>query len=306
MLSFLVPAYNSADVVGAAVASALAQRLDEPFEVVAVDDASTDATGEVLDRLAAEDERLRVHHHEVNGGGGAARNTAARLARGELLYVLDADNLLDTGTAQAVLSHQRATGAAAVSPEIQRFFDGTTGKERHTWTMSAVDGRSTLMHALTEVGVPAAHGNYLYTRELFDAVGGYEDDLGAMDTWTFGFKHLAHGYDVAIAPGAGYRHRLERPSHDSYWTRRQKEGANERDALVGIGRQLDRLPPAIREKLGSVVPGDPFFAIVEAGLFADDVSLDAFAAGLARLREEPPAEPARPSVRARIGALLGR
>jgi glycosyltransferase involved in cell wall biosynthesis len=254
MLSFLVPAYRCADVVPEAVESALAQELDEDFEVVAVDDCSPDATHEVLTDLAARDERLRVLRHDTNQGGGPARNTAARNARGDLLYVLDADNVLPEGCVQPQLDLMRSTGAGAVSVGTQQFFDGGTGERRYAWQQTQDGGWSRLQHAFESVQVPPSHGNYLFTRELWETVGGYDSDLGAMDTWSFGFKHLAHGFDVAIEEGAHYLHRIDRPNHDSYWTRDQRLGQNDRNALTAVRRhrqeRLDALSgPSVAGRL---------------------------------------------------------
>lgn len=310
MLSFLVPAYDCADVVPEAVESALAQHLDEDFEVVAVDDCSPDRTNEVLGELAARDDRVRVVRHEQNQGGGPARNTAAENARGELLYVLDADNVLPEGCVQPQLEAMRRTGAAAVSVGTQQFFDGGTGDHRHVWQQAQDDGWSTLRHAFESLQVPAAHGNYLFTRELFEAVAGYDSDLGAMDTWSFGFKHLAHGFDVAIADEAHYLHRIDRPQHDSYWTRDQRLGQNDRNALTAIRRQRERLPFDLGAKVDLLEEGDPFFDVVAAGGFRPAVDEQSFEAIVERARQARLEALRGPSVAGRlrigVGRLLGR
>jgi glycosyltransferase involved in cell wall biosynthesis len=307
MLSFLVPAYDCADVVPEAVESALAQRIDEDFEVVAVDDCSPDDTYEVLQGLAAGDDRLRVVRHEENQGGGPARNTAAKNARGGLLYVLDADNVLPEGCVQPQLDLLRSSGASAVSVGTQQFFDGATGEHRHVWEQAQDRGWSTLRHAFESLQVPAAHGNYLFTRELFDAVDGYDSDLGAMDTWSFGFKHLAEGFDVAIASGAHYLHRIDRPDHDSYWTRDQRLGQNDRNALEAIRRRRALLPEDLAAKVDLLEPGDPFFDAVSAGAFRPSVDEPEFLRIVQQAREARQAGPSVASrLRTGVGRLLGR
>src|SRR3954447_6934107 len=69
-LSIVVPVYNEAAVIEPVVdelASEVHSRIDN-VELVLVDDASTDATPEILDRIAASDPRVKVHHAEQNGG----------------------------------------------------------------------------------------------------------------------------------------------------------------------------------------------------------------------------------------------
>ena len=82
LLSVIVPAYNVAPYIQAAVHSALAQSVHD-LEVIVVDDGSSDATGIILDELAREhpDPRLKIIHTE-NGGVSAARNRALEMATG--------------------------------------------------------------------------------------------------------------------------------------------------------------------------------------------------------------------------------
>jgi glycosyltransferase involved in cell wall biosynthesis len=94
LLSIIVPAYNEEEFLETAVMRALGAPLPEGLgsEVVAVDDASTDSTPEILERLAAQyPERVRVFRHPTNMGKGAAVRTGIRNARGEFGIIQDAD-----------------------------------------------------------------------------------------------------------------------------------------------------------------------------------------------------------------------
>ncbi|MFE0688904.1 glycosyltransferase [Streptomyces xiamenensis] len=103
-VSVVVIAYNDAAHVADAVRSALAQG-PAVAEVIAVDDASTDATAAVLERLAAREPRLRLLRHPVNSGGcGTPRNTGLAAARGRYVMFLDSDDLLPPGAAAALLT----------------------------------------------------------------------------------------------------------------------------------------------------------------------------------------------------------
>jgi len=87
-VSIIVPAYNAAATLGAALDSALAQTYRD-FELLAVDDGSTDNTAAILDRYG---ESIRVIR-QANAGLSAARNAAMKVARGDLAAFLDADDL---------------------------------------------------------------------------------------------------------------------------------------------------------------------------------------------------------------------
>jgi len=72
------------------------------IEVIAVDDASPDACGRILDARAAQDAPLRVVHLAVNGGPGHARNVGLERAAGEYVWFVDADDLLADGALGAI------------------------------------------------------------------------------------------------------------------------------------------------------------------------------------------------------------
>ena len=89
LVSVIIPTYNRAALVSEAVASVLAQTWRD-FEVLVVDDGSTDATPEALAPYAS---RIRLWRRESRGGVSAARNTGISAARGEWLAFLDSDDL---------------------------------------------------------------------------------------------------------------------------------------------------------------------------------------------------------------------
>ena len=92
MLSIIMPVYNTGGYLEPTVNSVLAQTYRN-FELILVDDGSTDGSGEVCDRLAAEDSRIRVIHKE-NGGVASARNVGLAAAQGEYIGWVDSDDLI--------------------------------------------------------------------------------------------------------------------------------------------------------------------------------------------------------------------
>ncbi|HVF37605.1 MAG TPA: glycosyltransferase family 2 protein, partial [Sphingomicrobium sp.] len=88
-ISVVMPVYNRADSVGRAVASVLAQDFPD-FELIVVDDGSTDGTAEAVS--AEIDPRLRLIRLPGNAGGNAARNRGIEAARAPLIAFLDSDD----------------------------------------------------------------------------------------------------------------------------------------------------------------------------------------------------------------------
>ena len=81
-ISIIIPLYNLEGLIGKCIASALDQDLPpEEYEVIVVDDGSTDGSGAICDRYAEKDKRIRVFHIP-NGGVRAARNLVLDNARG--------------------------------------------------------------------------------------------------------------------------------------------------------------------------------------------------------------------------------
>lgn len=89
-VSIIVPVYNSEETISRCLESILKQEYTD-FEVLAIDDGSTDGSGKICDLYQAQDDRVRVVHKE-NSGVSASRNHALDLARGTYLQFVDSDD----------------------------------------------------------------------------------------------------------------------------------------------------------------------------------------------------------------------
>lgn len=89
LVSVVIPAFNCEDTIDKAINSVL-QQTHESFELIIVDDASTDSTVKRVNSIS--DSRINLVHHKKNRGAAAARNTGMRQARGEYIAWLDADD----------------------------------------------------------------------------------------------------------------------------------------------------------------------------------------------------------------------
>ncbi|MZD09832.1 glycosyltransferase [Streptomyces sp. SID5785] len=114
-VTVVVIAHDDAAHVATAVRSALAQGASVA-EVVAVDDASTDGTGPLLDALAADEPRLTVVHRTANSGGcGTPRNDGLDRTTTPYVMFLDSDDVLPPGATDALLTAARLHGTDLVS-----------------------------------------------------------------------------------------------------------------------------------------------------------------------------------------------
>src|SRR5262249_22760162 len=87
-----ITAFNAEDTVARALSSALAQTW-QPFEIVVVDDASTDKTRSVIEAIAARYDIIRVVSNMANSGVASARNQIINRAKGEFLVFFDDDDV---------------------------------------------------------------------------------------------------------------------------------------------------------------------------------------------------------------------
>lgn len=95
MLSIIIPVYNVEAYVGKCIRSVLEQSFQD-WEMILVDDGSTDDSGRICDEFSIVDERIKVFHQE-NQGVSMARNKGLDLSNGEFVFFIDADDWIDEG-----------------------------------------------------------------------------------------------------------------------------------------------------------------------------------------------------------------
>lgn len=111
--SVIVPVYNVKDYLKKCVDSILAQT-EADFELLLIDDGSTDESGALCDTLAQSDERIRVIHQENRGLGGA-RNSGSKAAVGDWLLYVDSDDWIEPETLErAIIAGERANAEMVV------------------------------------------------------------------------------------------------------------------------------------------------------------------------------------------------
>ena len=109
LVSVIVPVYNIEDCLKRCVDSIRSQDYRN-LEILLVDDGSTDQSGILCDRMAKEDDRIRVFHKE-NGGSSSARNLGIKEAKGEWIGFVDSDDWIDAGMYRLLLQEAKRSGA---------------------------------------------------------------------------------------------------------------------------------------------------------------------------------------------------
>lgn len=109
-ISFIVPVYNGAAVIGRLLESVCAITGGISYEVITVDDGSSDDTFDILKKAEADDGRIKVITQK-NSGQSAARNAGLSAARGEYIYFADADDAVIAKGVEKLFMTAKKTGA---------------------------------------------------------------------------------------------------------------------------------------------------------------------------------------------------
>lgn len=154
LISVIVPVYNAAPYLEACVQSVRNQTTSN-WELILVDDGSTDGSSCLCDQLADEDCRIRVHHKQ-NAGLSAARNDGIDLAKGAYIAFVDSDDLVHPQYLELLFDGLKQTGADIAICGIYNFVDGTPVPDFsivRAPQFQKVD-RSTLLSRLQEPSCP--------------------------------------------------------------------------------------------------------------------------------------------------------
>lgn len=174
-VSVVIPAYNADWCVARAVDSVLAQQGCD-FEIVVVDDGSTDDTAAVLARYGA---AIRVVRQR-NRGLSAARNAGIRAARGEFVAFLDADDWWLPGKLAPQLALLRARPEVGFCSCAARVED-PDGRLLNLWPAPRWEGPF-LVHLFGSAADVAGSGSAVVARRaLFDRVGGFDESLRSLE-----------------------------------------------------------------------------------------------------------------------------
>jgi glycosyltransferase involved in cell wall biosynthesis len=240
LISIVIPVYDGETFVADAIDSVLAQE-GAAFELIVVDDGSTDGTPAILARYGS----AIVVHRQPNRGESAARNAALPHLRGKLALFLDADDLLPAGYLN------RFAAAALKAPEIEVFHCGWRGVTFDGAPLYAQEEPLPIdadpFHELPVWGSPHID-SILVRHSALKRAGGFDPALRVQADWDFCLRLAATGARFRGVPG---NIALVRRRPDSISGRRRHELAAV--GLAVLERHLRghaRCPACPRAKVG--------------------------------------------------------
>jgi glycosyltransferase involved in cell wall biosynthesis len=170
-LSCVMPVYNGERYLAPAIESIRLQTVSD-FELIIINDGSTDSTPLILDHFCRRDARIRVLH-QPNAGIVAALNAGVRAARAPLIARMDADDLALPDRFARQLAYMQAyddcvlVGSRVIMVDADGYPIGDM--------VSVAHGHDVIDAALLIGGWPIVHPTVLFRRHAFDRVGGYRD-----------------------------------------------------------------------------------------------------------------------------------
>lgn len=190
--SVIICAYNRADLLPRALASVHAQT-EEDWEVVVVDDASTDTTAHVAAEWQKNDARIRVVRREVNGGTAAARNTGIDAARGLFVTFLDSDD-------EYLSDHLASRREMLLEHNSILFLHGGVEVIGDPWVVDRHDATKRIHIDECVVG-----GTFVIRRDALHAIGPFTEGLYGDDADLFE-RAAAAGISIAETDHPTYRY----------------------------------------------------------------------------------------------------
>ncbi len=215
LVSVVIPAYNAAPYLEAAVKSLQAQTYPN-LHIIIVNDGSSDTTAEVADRLAAHDARLEVIH-KANAGVSAARNDALRAVKGDYVCFLDAD---DAYLPQKV---EKQVQFLEAHPELDLVYSDNYNGDEHLCPVGAAVSN----HPPVPFKQAFMYRNWfspiapLLRASLVKKVGLFDASLHGGEDWDYWIRALEHTDFGYIAEPLGiYRHHPKQSHHNQGMMRR--------------------------------------------------------------------------------------
>jgi len=247
VVSVIVPHFNSPKYLEQALTTLLEQDFDENYEIIVVDDHSTqEGIWSRLEHMTARlaDSRVHLTRMTANQGPAASRNHGVTLARGRYLVFFDADNEALPHMLTYMVRAIRASGLDCMTC-FNRLIKQNDRDNPKPLDLSNAAVCYTPIGPVMELGVFLnVYGDScsIMHRDVPSKVGGWPEDHNSREDWEFFTKVCVHGFGFGVIPEVLYLYRDDNGSRRNQKTETQN--------YVGLGRIIDHLAsPSGRQRI---------------------------------------------------------
>jgi glycosyltransferase involved in cell wall biosynthesis len=192
--SIIIPTYNRAHIVGLAILSILNQTFQD-FEIIIVDDASTDNTESIVNSFS--DHRIRYIRHKVNCGAPAARNSGIWAAHSEYIGFLDSDDeWLTEKLAKQVFKLQSSENKVALVYTGEFLVEDDLGSSLERRILS-ISGNA--FERLLQGDFIGTCSSVMVRASAIKKIGGFDEQLISRQDWDLWLR-ISQNYEIACIP----------------------------------------------------------------------------------------------------------
>lgn len=251
-VSILIPVYNGLSYVKKCITALYAHPTEATWEVIVVDQASTDGSREYLQQVAAEHPNFRLVENSVNVGFPRAVNQGAAQARGDLLMVLNSDVILAPGCIDRLVAALDADPKLAIVSSMTNYVGRGSQVDPEAVDLQPDQVTTYADHIADRSGVQPAPDHLVFfcvmlRRDVFDFLGGMSEvyGLGNYEDNDFCLRARMLGFSLGIVPNAfafhfGSRTFEEQRLAHTRWMERNEQVYYERAARLSTSRFLLR------------------------------------------------------------------
>ena len=274
LVSVIMPAYNAEAYIGDAIRSVVAQTYAN-WELIVVDDGSTDKTRKVVGEFSAREERIK-YFAQQNGKQGKARNAGIRNARGSLLAFLDADDLWLARKLELQIQAMAETSADVVYSSGIIFRDEEPHDDSKVFptTFGKTDGRQTFEMLLYRNTVPVT--SVIMRREILEKAGWFDErpayqSCEDFDLWLRAAKAGASFYGMREQLFRYRRHVAAATNKESGWRKPMLRVVQRHinDSNLSEEEKRNRVRVHYRDLISALIDEDN---LTEARAFLEELS----------------------------------
>ncbi|MGN1362790.1 MAG: glycosyltransferase family 2 protein [Methanobrevibacter sp.] len=192
LVSVIMPVYNRIGIVKHAIDSVLKQSYKN-FELIIIDDGSTDGTVELIESMINKDDRIKFMEHEENKGVCKSRNDGLELAEGEYIFYLDSDNTWKKEYLKTMV------GAYLELPDAKALYSGQYIADNYFSPIKRVRYgcfNKSLLYNRNYIDLNC----FTHKKEIYNKIGGFREELKRLNDYDYILKIVDNDFKIYSIP----------------------------------------------------------------------------------------------------------